>query len=77
MIFCAISWLMAIRDSFTLTMTLPLIVLMTDTTPPTTKPRFLQMLFDFRLSADSLDDVFLAGIRNRKRHGEHLLFLNF
>ena len=58
---------MATRDSFTLTMTLPPMVVITDTTEPTTKPRF----------ADPLDDVFLAGIRNRKRHGEHLLFLNF
>lgn len=31
--------------------------------PADDEAQILQMLFDFRLSADSLDDVFLAGIR--------------
>ena len=40
MIFCAISRLIAIRDSFTFTMTFPPMVLITVTALPTTNPRF-------------------------------------
>lgn len=69
MILRAISSLMATRDSLTLTMTFPPSVLMMVTleriddgdASADDKPQVLQMLLDFRASADFFDRVFFTG----------------
>lgn len=60
MILLAISLLMATRDSFTLTMRLPPMVVITVTFPPETKPQILQMGTDLWISADLTNDIFLS-----------------
>ena len=60
MILPAISLLMAMRDSLTLTMRLPPIVETTVTLPPQDKSQVFQMCADLRVSANLTDRIFFA-----------------
>ena len=64
MILRAISSLIAIRDSLTLTITLP----------PSELTEILEMLFDLRAAADFFDDIGRSEVRQRKRHHTNSLF---
>lgn len=62
MIFRAISSLMAMRASLTLTMTFPPRAATTVTVPPGHKAQVLQMLFHLGAAAHPVDEIFFAHV---------------